>query len=129
MPPPGARPTVLVADDEPDIRQLARLILEMDGFEVVAEAEDGAQALDLYLALSPASLPAVVLLDNRMPALTGLEAAEQILARHADQLVVLFSAHFDGAEVARAHELGVAACVDKPDASGLGGVLRALLPA
>ena len=43
--PPAGRPTVLVADDEPDIRELARMLLEMDGFDVVAEAVDGEQAL------------------------------------------------------------------------------------
>jgi two-component system chemotaxis response regulator CheY len=127
LPPPPPAPTVLVADDEADLRRLARLVLELDGFEVVGEAEDGARAVELFVELSSARTPTVVLLDNRMPTLTGLEAAERILAIDPGQLVVLFSAHFDTAELARAEELGVAACVDKPDASGLGTVLRGLL--
>jgi CheY-like chemotaxis protein len=124
----AVRPTVLVADDEADIRRLARLVLELDGFDIVGEAMDGAQAVALFHELSATRNPSVVLLDNRMPSLTGLEAAEQILALDSKQLVVLFSAHFEATEVERARELGVAACVDKPDTTGLGTVLRGLLP-
>ena len=80
----AAKPTVLVADDEPDMRELARVFLEMDGFEVVGEAVDGAQALARFVELDPPPVPSVVLLDNRMPVLTGLEAAEQILSTHPD---------------------------------------------
>ena len=122
------RPTVLVADDEPDMRELARTFLEMDGFEVVGEAVDGAQALDRYVALDPPPVPSVVLLDNRMPVLTGLEAAEQILSHHPDQVVVLFSAHLDGAVESRARDIGVAACISKMDTANLPTILRGLLP-
>src|SRR5690349_4314093 len=123
------RPTVLVADDEPDIRELARVLLEMDGFDVVAEAADGAQAVERFVELDPPPVPSVVLLDNRMPRLTGLDAAEQILTRRPEQLVVLFSAHLDSHVTTRARELGVAACVSKVDTAKLPRILRDLLPA
>ena len=125
--PPENRPTVLVADDEPDIRELARVLLEMDGFDVVAEAVDGQQALEKYAGLNPPPVPSVVLLDNRMPRLGGLETAEQILGRHPDQCVVLFSAHLDASVTSRARELGVAACVSKVDTAKLPRILRDLL--
>jgi CheY-like chemotaxis protein len=121
------RPTVLVADDEPDIRELARVLLEMDGFDVVAEAADGAQAVERYVELDPPPVPSVVLLDNRMPRLTGLDAAEQILTRRPEQVVVLFSAHLDPSVTIRARELGVAACVSKVDTAKLPRILRDLL--
>jgi CheY-like chemotaxis protein len=121
------RPTVLVADDEPDMRELARTFLEMDGFDVVSEAVDGAEAYARYVDLDPPPVPSVVLLDNRMPVLTGLEAAERILDHHPEQLVVLFSAHLDLAVESRARAIGVAACISKMDTANLPTILRRLL--
>jgi two-component system, chemotaxis family, chemotaxis protein CheY len=122
-------PSVLVVDDEPEMRMLARVFLERGGFDVVDEAEDGAQALERFLLLNPPPVPSVVLLDNRMPGLTGLEVAEQMLARHPDQMIVLFSAHLDTAVKVKAHEIGIVKCVSKMEASRLSEILRGLLPA
>ena len=124
----ATRPTVLVVDDEPDVRELARVFLEMDGFDIVGEAVNGAEALARYDELDPPPDPNVVLLDNRMPVLTGLEAAEQILRRRPEQLVVLFSAHLSHDVQARARELGVAACISKAETANLPSILRELLP-
>ena len=120
----AAAPSVLVVDDEPDMRGLARIFLEMDGFEVVGEAVDGEQAVALYIDSEP---PNVVLLDNRMPVMSGMEAAERILAHRPEQLVVLFSAYLDEEAKARARDIGVATCVDKTDVSDLPRLLRSLL--
>ncbi|GAA1941342.1 response regulator transcription factor [Nocardioides marmoribigeumensis] len=125
--PAPERPTVLVADDEPDIRELARVLLEMDGFDVVGEAVDGEHAVEQYVELDPPPVPNVVLLDNRMPRLGGLDAAERILQHHPGQIVVLFSAHLDPAVTTRARELGVRACVSKVDTAKLPRILRDLL--
>ena len=123
----ATRPTVLIVDDEPEIRELARIFLELDGFEVVGEASDGAQALQRYIDLDPPPIPTVVLLDNRMPVLTGLQAAERILEHHPHQLIVIFSAFIDEAMRTRAQSLGIAACVSKRDAAELPTIVRDLL--
>lgn len=125
----SARPTVLVADDEPDMRELARVFLEMDGFDVVGEAVDGGEALQRFVSLDPPPVPTIVLLDNRMPVMSGLEAAERILHEHPAQLVVLFSAHLDETVEREARDLGVAACVSKMDTANLPTILRELLVA
>jgi DNA-binding NarL/FixJ family response regulator len=68
---------VLVADDEAMVRAGVRAILATDGgIEVVAEAADGHQAVELVRALRPH----VALLDIRMPGLDGLAAADEIAA-------------------------------------------------
>ncbi|HEY8721135.1 response regulator, partial [Pengzhenrongella sp.] len=65
--------TVLVVDDDEDIRFLVRTVLTRAGLEVVAEAIDGVEALAALERLDPPPDPAVVVLDNRMPGLSGLE--------------------------------------------------------
>jgi CheY-like chemotaxis protein len=124
-----ANKTVLVVDDEPDVREMVRAFLELNGFDVVAEAIDGCEALKQYLALDPPPVPDVVVLDNRMPTMTGLEAARIMLERHPEQLVVMFSAHLDPAMLAEAKQLGVAACLDKTQPARLPRVLHELLAA
>ena len=121
--------TVLVVDDEADVREMVRAFLEIDGFDIVGEANDGVQALEQYLALNPPPLPDVVVLDNRMPTMTGLEAAERMLERNPAQKIVMFSAHLDEATKAQAKRLGVAACLDKTKPARLPMVLRDLLAA
>ena len=120
-------PSVFVVDDEPEMRMLARVFLERGGFNVVTEAEDGPQALERFYELNPPPVPAIVLLDNRMPGLTGLEVAEQMLAQHPDQMIVLFSAHLDEVVEAKARAIGIAACVSKMKASRLPEIIRTLL--
>jgi CheY-like chemotaxis protein len=120
-------PSVFVVDDEQDIRMLARVFLERGGFKVIGEAEDGPQALARFRELNPPTAPTVVLLDNRMPGLTGLEVAEQMLAQHPTQVIVLFSAHLDPAVEEEARAIGIAACVSKMEASRVPEIIRTLL--
>ena len=64
-----AKPVVLVADDDPDIRFLFRIVLESDGYHVV-DAADGAEAI----ALARQTLrPDVIVLDLSMPIMSGWE--------------------------------------------------------
>jgi CheY-like chemotaxis protein len=116
-------PTVLVVDDETDVRDLVRLVLEVEGFRVVGEAADGVRAVERFDELRPD----IVLLDNQMPGRTGLEVARELLVRRPEQLVVLFSAEVDGLTRRAADELGVAVCIRKADAADLPGVLRSVI--
>jgi CheY-like chemotaxis protein len=120
-------PSVLVVDDEPDMRVLAKAFLERGGFSVIEEAGNGPEALEQFQQLNPPPTPSVVLLDNRMPGLTGLEVAERMLATYPDQMIVLFSAHLEPEIEEQARAIGVAACVSKMQASRLPEIIRALL--
>jgi CheY-like chemotaxis protein len=121
-------PSVLVVDDEPDVRELARAILEMGGFHVIDEAEDGNDALARFVDLAPPPMPSVVLLDNRMPGRSGLDVAQEMLRHNPDQVIVLFSAHLDAEVEEAARNIGVAACVSKMDAPRLPEILRRFVP-
>jgi len=124
-------PTTLIVDDDLDMRLLVRLVIEManDGLSVVAEAADGLEALEVYLSLDPPVIPDVVILDNRMPNMTGLEAAAEMLRRFPDQLVILYSAFLDKDLRRQAAELGIAACLTKDEIESLPGRLKQLTAA
>jgi DNA-binding NarL/FixJ family response regulator len=76
---------VLVVDDQEMVRQGLRLILELAGIEVVAEARDGAEAVDAVAEHSPD----VVLMDLRMPGVDGVEATRRIAALSEARVLVL----------------------------------------
>jgi DNA-binding NarL/FixJ family response regulator len=67
---------VVVVDDQDLVRVGFRLILERSGFEVVGEAADGVEAVELVAG----TRPDVVLMDVRMPRLDGIEATRRVLA-------------------------------------------------
>jgi two-component system chemotaxis response regulator CheY len=119
--------TVLLVDDEEAIRELARLVLERAGLSVLDEAEDGLAALESFHGHNPPSTPLVVLLDNRMPGLTGLEVAQEILGAFPTQIVVLFSAHLTDETAAEAKRLGVSACLAKTEVLKLPSLIEELV--
>lgn len=96
---------VLVVDDEPDMRVLLQAVIDAanQGLRVVGHAASGEEAIERWRE----TRPDVILLDQRMPGMTGLEAAEQILAEEPDQWIILFSAFLDASTIARAEELGI----------------------
>ncbi len=97
------RITVLLAEDHMIVREGVRKMLELDGgFEIVAEAQDGRQAVALALKLRPE----VVLMDIAMPLLNGLEATRQVLKAFPAARVLILSAHSDDAYVKNAAESG-----------------------
>jgi CheY-like chemotaxis protein len=119
--------TVLVVDDAPDMRFLARSVLESSGVHVVAEAADGPEALTAFRKLDPPPVPTVILLDNQMPGPSGLEVAQEMLAHAPDQLIVLFSAYLSPEGIEQAERIGVAACVSKVDVTRLASIIRDLV--
>lgn len=121
-------PTVLVVDDDADMRLLATAVLHRAGIKVAGEAADGEAAIAELRRLNPPPVPTVVLLDNQMPGLTGLQVAARIRRDLADQLIVLFSAYLDDQIESEAAKLGIV-CVSKSDALELGDTIKRLVAA
>ena len=81
------RLTLLIVDDHPGFRARARALLESEGFEIVAEAEDGASGVRSAAQFKPD----VVLLDVQLPDKDGFEVAAQITSNGGSPQVVLTS--------------------------------------
>jgi YesN/AraC family two-component response regulator len=106
-------PGILIVDDEEDMQRLVRAVISEanEGLKVVGEATTGEEAVERWRELRPD----IILLDQRMPGMTGIEAAEQILAEAPDQRIILFSSFLDDETNRRAKQVGVLACIDKTD--------------
>ena len=113
--------TVLIVDDHPTFRVTARLLLECEGYEVVGEAGDGAEAVAKAAALTPA----VVLLDVHLPDTDGFAVAAELTGGEDGPVVVLTSSH-DGADFgALIEQSGARGFIPKAELSG--DRLRALV--
>jgi DNA-binding NarL/FixJ family response regulator len=112
---------VLIVDDEADMRLLVRSVLRnASGLEVVGEAGSGEEAFDAVRTLDPD----VVVLDYRMPDLTGVDVAERLLSESPDRAIVLLSAFLTDATVTAAERVGVRSCLLKDRMFDLPGELR-----
>ena len=100
---------ILIAEDESIIRLDLRGMLEHAGYDVCAEARNGAEAVQLTRETEPDA----AVIDVRMPELSGIEAVRRILAERPIPIVML-TAYADPGTVSEAIRAGVFAYVVKP---------------
>ena len=100
----GGEVVVLVVDDEPEVRTLARVVLEVSGHPVrVVEAQDGPAAL----AAAAQERPDLAVVDQMMPGQDGLSVVAALVAMHPGLPIALCSAAMDGRLADRGESLGV----------------------
>lgn len=115
---PRGTPLALIVDDDDDMREFLMMTVKLEGFATHA-VKSGADAIE-YLADDPADL---LITDQRMPGLTGLEIASQLREQGYSSPIVLFSAYMDS-KLARACERLNVRPLSKIDIDALRRVVR-----
>jgi CheY-like chemotaxis protein len=105
-------PLILVAEDERDIRELIVITLQTHGLTNIIQAANGEEAV----ARAKAHKPALILMDVRMPKMTGFEACEalKIDATTREIPIIFLSAKGQDSEIKRGKELGAQEYILKP---------------
>jgi CheY-like chemotaxis protein len=114
---PRRAPRVIIAEDEPDVRQLVAVALRGLGYDII-EASSGAELLDelgdALLRGSAAERPDIIITDIRMPGLTGLEILAGLRQARWPTAIVVMTAYADLATREEASRLGADAFFSKP---------------
>jgi DNA-binding NarL/FixJ family response regulator len=121
-------PRVFHCDDEPNYRSLVKVVLTLadEGYEMVGEASDGREALDI----APALAPDIVLLDVNMPGMGGIEALPKLRKALPDAKIIALTTSWRSAWEQHFRKLGGDGFIEKPrDALSLPGLLQAALSA
>jgi len=101
---------LLVVDDAPFIREIVRHVANANSIELVGEAADGVEAVEMTLKLRPN----VILMDIIMPRKSGIEATKEIKALHPEIKIIAFSTADQETMVMRALEAGCCNFLVKP---------------
>lgn len=101
---------VVIADDEPITKMDLRELLEEAGYEVVGEASDGFDAVEICRQ----TRPNLVLLDIKMPLLDGLSAAKIIHQEDLAETIMMMTAYSEREFIEQAKECGVGGYLVKP---------------
>jgi two-component system, response regulator, stage 0 sporulation protein F len=102
-------PLILVVDDQMGVRRLIQEVFKEIGYRVAAAAH-GQEAI----AIAAAELPAVVLLDMKMPVMDGLETLRTLKSLYPDLIVFMMTAVGDGDRINEALANGASRCISKP---------------
>jgi len=104
------KPSVLVVDDDHMMREMLKLILHADDYQIIGEAANGKSAI----ALCASHKPGLVLLDINMPEMDGLQALEEIRKISPLTKVIMVSAEATMDKVKDAISKGAAGFIVKP---------------
>jgi len=82
--------TIFIVDDEPVLHELYSSVLEIGGHEIVANAHDGDEAVEIFKGMN--EHPDVIIMDHRMPNKNGIDATKEILEIKPDMNILFASA-------------------------------------
>jgi DNA-binding NarL/FixJ family response regulator len=106
--------SVLIVDDHPEFRAVARGLLEAEGYKVAGEAADGASAIDAVARLRPR----LVLLDIQLPDMDGFTVADRLAEAADPPAVVLISSRDSSSYRRRLAQTSAHGFISKSDLSG-----------
>lgn len=117
--------TTLIVDDQDDIRMLLRVLIDAanEGLRVVGEASSGQEAIAEVDRIEPV----VVVFDEMMPEMSGVEAATQVRQTRPAQLMILCTAYLDDGVIDRARAAGMNAWLAKQDVALLPELIRSVV--
>ncbi|MBN1391028.1 MAG: response regulator [Candidatus Thermoplasmatota archaeon] len=101
---------IMIVDDEPTIQQLMAIILEDMGHRVIAQSLNGEMALQTYLGLQTG--PDLLIIDHRMPIMSGTELAKAVLENNPVQKILFLTA--DESVKETVNGLGITNFLEKP---------------
>ncbi|MGX7148572.1 ANTAR domain-containing response regulator [Enterococcus ureasiticus] len=101
---------IVIVDDEPITRMDIRGMLEAENYNVVAEAADGIEAIEVCKQHHPD----LVIMDISMPLLDGLKASKKILAEKYAKAIILLTAYSDKENIEKAKKYGISGYLIKP---------------
>lgn len=114
---------LLIDDDELITMSLEMIINAEEGFTVIGKGNSGREGVKLFDELNPDLL----LMDIRMADMNGLEAAEEILAKHKDAVILFLTTFSDDEYIVKALKLGVRGYLLKQDYKSLPAALHAAM--
>lgn len=101
---------ILVIDDSPFISKAVKKAVEPEGFEVIEQAFNGREGLEMISRHQPE----IIILDVTMPVMDGLETAENIYRKNQNAKVIMLSAMGDEKLIESAKRIGVKRFLNKP---------------
>jgi len=101
---------IMIADDSDAIRLVLNDVLSIDGHNIVGEAKDGAESVELFLQI----VPDLLLLDLAMPKKDGLTVVKEIIAQHPDAKIILITASDDQKVIQQVLDAGAVSYISKP---------------
>lgn len=114
------KPTIMIVDDDSLLRSMLKAILRGEDYEVIAEATNGEDAIQIYRTHKPG----IVLLDINMPRADGLQVLEEIRAIDSRALIIMISGEATVDRVRDSLKKGAAGFIVKP--FNTGKVLKAI---
>ena len=112
----SASPRIVIADDDGFFRQILKLIANTAGWEVVAEAADGEQAV----ACTEQHQPDMLWLDVNMPKMSGMQALAAIHPRAPDLCIVMLTGQDEAGDIEACLTAGASAYVTKGSPNDMG---------
>jgi len=114
----------LIVDDQQDMQMLIKMVIDIanEGLFVKRTVSSGSEAIDVVDDVDPT----VIVLDEMMPGLSGVQTAALLRRRRPGQLMILCSAYLDEDVRVRAAEAGIRVCVAKDDMAQIPQILREL---